>query len=102
MTLSMNPCKLKDLEEYPLGVEMLLYSADKAIGVSLNSSAMNIWQLCNGKHTLIEISQELGKIYEIESQELINQLLEDVKATVEQFSQLGILENSDVSQTTAK
>ena len=96
----MKPCKLNEIEEYPLDDEMLLYSSNKAIGVSLNGSAMDIWKLCNGNYTVIEITQQLGQRYGVSSEELLDELLEDVKATVNQFISLGLLEVSGVSKTT--
>lgn len=71
---------------------MLLYSPDFEEGISLNNSSKAIWQLCDGRHTLVEISQELGQRLGIsDKEELLNELLSDIIATTNQFRDLGIL-----------
>lgn len=87
----MRPWRLQGIEEQSLGDEMLLYCPELEVGVSLNSSAVAIWKLCDGQHTLVEISRELGCQLGISEPELLEELLEDIEATVAQFNELGIL-----------
>lgn len=58
------------------------------IGVSLNRSARAIWELCDGRRTLAEISQELGRDLGCPGDEL----LDDVEAAVRQLSELSLVE----------
>ncbi|NEQ66800.1 MAG: PqqD family peptide modification chaperone [Symploca sp. SIO2D2] len=81
------PCRLSSIEEHDLGDEMLLYSLDKEIGISLNSSAKAIWELCNGKRTVDEISEELSLSLDLSSADL----LPEVKAAITQLSKFGLL-----------
>ncbi len=81
--------KCKSLDVYDLGDELLIYSSDRELGISLNHSSKQIWQLCDGSHTLFEmatvLSQQLGCAEEA--------LLLDICTTVMQFHNLGLLES---------
>lgn len=87
----MCPRRLQGIEEQSLGDEMLVYCPELELGVSLNSSALAIWKLCDGQHTLVQISRELGCQLEISEPKLLEELLEDIESTVAQFNELGIV-----------
>jgi hypothetical protein len=82
------PC-CKRLDVYDLGDELLIYSSDWELGITLNHSSKQIWQLCNGTHTVEDmatiLSQQLGCAAEA--------LLWDIYTTVMQFHKLGLLES---------
>lgn len=82
------PCR-KALDSYDLGEELFLYSEEQELGITLNQSSKQIWQLCDGTHSLNEIataiSQSLGCSREI--------LLEDIYATILKFQESGLLES---------
>ena len=84
---STHPCRLNGIEEHTILDETVLYSPESEKAFSLNSSAKAIWELCEGKYTVLEISQNLGARFGISPQEL----LEDVKATVTQLQKLHLL-----------
>lgn len=79
----------KPLDVYDLGAELLIYSDEHELGITLNASSKQIWQLCDGTRSLDEIAtaiaQQLGCA--------TDGLLEDVYATVLQFHQLGLLQS---------
>ena len=85
---STHPCRLNGIEEHSILDETLLYSPESETAFSLNSSAKAIWELCEGKYTVLEISLKLGVKFGISQQEL----LPDVKATVTQFHKLLLIE----------
>jgi hypothetical protein len=80
-------CKFVDV--YDLGDELLIYSSDRELGITLNHSSKQIWQLCDGTHTLEDmatiLSQQLGCAP--------GALLEDICTSVIQFHKLGLLES---------
>jgi hypothetical protein len=80
-------CKCVDV--YDLGDELLIYSSDRELGITLNHSSKQIWQLCDGTHTLEDmatiLSQQLGCAP--------GALLEDICTSVMQFHNLGLLES---------
>lgn len=82
------PC-CKRLDVYDLGDELLIYSSDWELGITLNHSSKQIWQLCNGSYTVEDmatiLSQQLGCTAEA--------LLWDIYTTVMQFHKLGLLES---------
>jgi hypothetical protein len=80
-------CKCVDI--YDLGDELLIYSSDRELGITLNHSSKQIWQLCDGTHSLEDmatiLSQQLGCAP--------GALLEDICTSVMQFHKLGLLES---------
>jgi hypothetical protein len=81
--------RCKRVDVYDLGDELLLYSSARELGITLNHSSKQIWQLCDGTHTLEDmatvLSQQLGCAP--------GALLEDICTTVMQFQNLGLLES---------
>jgi hypothetical protein len=81
--------RCKCLDVYDLGDELLIYSSEQELGITLNHSSKQIWQLCDGTHTIEEIatllSQQLGCVGDA--------LLIDICNTVMQFHNLGLLES---------
>ena len=78
----------KGVAAHPLGDELLLYTPEMAKAFSLNHSAQAVWNLCDGQRTVVEISQDLARRYDAAP----DQLLGDVKETVLQLRELGLLE----------
>ncbi|MFM2304381.1 MAG: hypothetical protein RLZZ135_1791 [Cyanobacteriota bacterium] len=78
-------CKRLDL--YDLGDELLIYSDEQELGITLNHSSKQIWQLCDGTRNLEDmatvLSEQLGCAQEV--------LLEDICMTIIQFHKLGLL-----------
>jgi len=54
---------------------------------SLNRSAKAIWELCDGRHTPIQISQELGQRFGIDADALLSDILE----ALAQLQKLGLV-----------
>ena len=81
------PCHLDNVKIYNLFDEMVLYSPRHEMAFSLNYSARAIWDLCDGQHTVLEISQELGQNFNGSAVDLLS----DVTATVDQFHSFGLL-----------
>lgn len=81
------PCRLNEIEEHNSGDEAILYLQKEEITASLNNSAKEIWQLCDGKLTIAEISHKLSLRFGCSDKDL----LLDVKAAITQFNKLGLL-----------
>jgi hypothetical protein len=60
---------------------------------SLNSSAKVIWKLCDGRHTIFEISKKIGQRYDCSGTELLS----DVKTSIMKLYTHGMLEMREVS-----
>jgi hypothetical protein len=82
------PCRLAGIEAHALLDELVLYVSGRELGVSLNRSARAIWELCDGQHTPLEISQELSRALDCPDDEL----LADVEAAIRQLRELGLVE----------
>ena len=85
----------KGVQEHPLGDELLLYTPEMARAFSFNQSAQAVWELCDGHRTLLDISRDLAQRYDAPS----DQLLGDVKAAVQRFQELGLLEPEPLSSS---
>ncbi len=51
------PCRVNGIKEYNLSDETVLYSLEREMAFSLNSSAKVIWELCDGSLNIVEISR---------------------------------------------
>lgn len=89
---ALHPHRSLNLEEYNLGDERLVYCPKLEIGISLNRSAVEIWDLCDGDHTLLEIAQELTHRFGFDDSDIVEELLVDVEATILQLGELGLVE----------
>jgi len=73
---------------YPLGQELVLYFPNGQQAFSINRSARAIWEMCDGRHSLLEIGQILGQELELPAQALLPDITDAIKRLVE----LGLLE----------
>src|SRR5262245_33847953 len=82
----LRPLRLNEALANPLADETLLYLPSKDLAVSLNPSARTIWELCDGKLTLVEMAQMIGERLGLMDTPLT--LITDVKATVLELRKL--------------
>ena len=68
--------------------ELLLYHPVKTQAVHLNATATLIWRLCDGQRTIAEIRRLLQDTYALS----VDQAIQDIDATLEQFSECGAIE----------
>jgi hypothetical protein len=59
--LDTRPQCLQGTQAHHLLDEMVLYSSERNLAVSLNRTARAIWELCDGRRTIREISRQLEK-----------------------------------------
>ena len=89
------PCRRNGIEEHILMDEIVLYYQEREVAFSLNSSAKAIWELCDGKHTVIEISQKLSKRLGCSGTELLS----DVTTAITKLQKLSLLEVKNAART---
>lgn len=75
------------VKSYPVGDELVLYFPNREQAYSINRSARAIWNLCDGRHSLQDISARLSQPLDLPSEAL----LPDVTGVVDQLAQLGLL-----------
>ncbi len=92
MTCS-QPCQLFGIKEYSILDESVLYCPEREMAFSLNSSAKAIWKLCDGRHTIFEISKKIDQRFGCSGTELLS----DVKTSIMKLLMLGLLEMREVS-----
>jgi hypothetical protein len=79
----------KALDVYDLGEELLIYNDEDELGITLNASSKQIWQLCDGTLSLHQIATAIGQQLGCDGEIL----LEDIHTTVMKFRESGLLEN---------
>jgi hypothetical protein len=96
----LRPYRLNGISDVDLLDEILLYNSESKMGFSLNNSAKTIWQLCDGKRRVIDITQEVAQLFGITLDQLVfNELLSDIVSTIFQLQDLGILGLREESST---
>ncbi len=71
--------------------ELLLYAAHQQTATSLNRSARAIWELCDGKRTVLDIAEEIGRQLDCDNRHAFEQLAADIHATVQELERTGLL-----------
>lgn len=89
---AMRPRRSLVTQEHDIGDERLVYCPKLEMGISLNRSAIEIWDLCDGERTLLDIAQVLGQRLGIDDPSVLEELVSDVNATLLQFAELGLVE----------
>lgn len=85
------PARVDQVIDCEVDSDLILYTPEQHQGVSLNSSARQVWELCDGKRTLGQISQALGEKLGCPDAECVAELLADVEQTVAHFRKIGLL-----------
>jgi hypothetical protein len=67
--------------------ELLVYVPTREIAVSLNASARAVWELCQGRLSVDEITEALGSRYGVST----HLLRPDVDAAIGRLRDLGLL-----------
>lgn len=76
-------CLLEDMDG-----EMLLYSPTTAVTLHLNGSSATIWQLCDGKRSVQEITEVVQEAYPDQAE----QINEDVARVLGDFGQRKVIQ----------
>ncbi len=88
----MRPYRTAAVEAHEILDEMALYLPGQEKMLSLNAPARAIWALCDGTHTIAQISQILTQDLEAIDAPVPVDLLVDVETAVAQFHTLGFVE----------
>ncbi|MGQ9609931.1 MAG: PqqD family protein [bacterium] len=67
--------------------EIIVYNAPQGKAHKINATALEVLKLCDGEHTVDEISEELAEIYKVG----IEVVKEDVRKIIEEFAELKIV-----------
>ena len=89
------PCRVNGIKEHSLSDESVLYCPEREMAFSLNKSAKAIWELCDGSHTIVNISQKLSKRFGFSGTELLS----DVTAAITKLQKLSLLELKNAPRT---
>ncbi len=81
------PVRQAGVRAYHMGRESLLYVADAETAHALNTSAMAIWELCDGTRTAEQIAEELGRWLDRPAETL----LDDVEHGLSQLASLKLV-----------
>jgi pyrroloquinoline quinone biosynthesis protein D len=69
--------------------EGILYQPQENRVHSLNRTALLIWELCDGEHTVEDIAEKVRTVFRVSRK----RALEDVEATLKQLKELGLLDS---------
>jgi len=81
------PNRAPDVRVYPLGDEALVYVAAAAAAYALNSSALAIFELCDGQRTVADIGREFAQTLACTP----DALLPDVEHGVSELRKAGLV-----------
>lgn len=81
------PRRAANIRVYPMGDEALVYLPAAAVAYTLNRSALAIFELCDGRHTVSDIGWECAESLECHPEVL----LPDVDRGVRELCQAGLV-----------
>ena len=81
------PVQVDGTRQLEIDDTLLVCAPDCADAVSLNSSAREVWELCDGQRTVEEVSVELGHRYDCPPEAF----LQDVSKAVDQLVSLQLV-----------
>jgi hypothetical protein len=68
--------------------EMLLLNRQRQLVHQLNPTARYIWERCDGRHTVLNIVDELGQAFDVDAETVTS----DVAAAVRQLETAGLVD----------
>jgi hypothetical protein len=87
-----------NVERFAAEGEGLLYNPDRDEASALNRSAMEIWELCDGRRTVRAIARVLGERYQVDEAMFVEEIL----ATIAALQARGLVAfGSDASRTSS-
>jgi len=84
------PIAKADIEKSQMGDETLLYNSDKDKVTVLNKTAAAVWRLCDGKHTVSQITEKISESFDPPED---CDVAGDVEAAIQKLKQDGILQD---------
>ena len=85
------PQRRNDINLEILDDEGILVAPDGGVH-RLNSTALLVWEFCNGRTTTLQIADRLSRVYRIDAETA----LDHVEETVAAFAQLNLFSGSEV------
>jgi len=82
------PSRVADVEENTVIDKLVLYFPDPKMAFTLNHTSKAIWDLCDGKRTLLNISQKLARVFSCPSKKL----LPDIINTIKEFQDFQLID----------
>jgi hypothetical protein len=82
------PTSSKDVSLQRVGQEAILHDRRNGRAHVINESAAQIWELCDGQHTLDQIAGAFAASYDLPA----SVVLQDVEYILTKFRELGVLE----------
>ncbi|HMO52705.1 MAG TPA: PqqD family peptide modification chaperone [Kiritimatiellia bacterium] len=86
----MNPKKRTGLNEKIIGRECYITTMDGSSLTVLNPTALLIWSLCDGEHSMSEIQAILAELY---PDQAADRLQTDMERSLDDFRARGLLEH---------
>jgi hypothetical protein len=82
------PLKRRNIACRNMGTETLLYDAQAEAIHVLNPTALLIWNLCDGNHSLQDVKKELMAAFSLATE---HDVLADIQQTVDTFAKNDLL-----------
>ena len=81
------PTRRPDLEARTVDEEMVILDVKGSLVHRLNRSASDIWNRCDGQHSVADIAASLAAEYEL----TVETAMGDVQAALAEFDRLGLM-----------
>jgi len=82
------PLKREDILRQDMGAETLLYDTQAEAIHVLNPTALFLWDLCDGRHSIQDMKRELMAAFSLAAE---HDLLADIRQAVDTFAENNLL-----------
>ena len=93
--LKLVPRQKPKIEAHGIRDELVLYCPDREAAFALNATSRSIWELCDGAHTMGEMSRSLLTPLDCDDFALLHQLTMEIVTTLQDFHGNGLIDVSD-------
>ena len=93
--LKLVPRQNPKIEAHGIRDELVLYCPDREAAFALNATSRSIWELCDGAHTMGEMSRSLLTPLDCDDFALLHQLTMEIMTTLQDFHGNGLIDVSD-------
>lgn len=89
---SVRPSARREMHIERLDGEAVLFDRDGARSLKLNATALEVWDRCDGDHSVYQIAENLAERFEVDPAIAVD----DVEQLVLSFRESGLLEREDI------
>ncbi|MEW6380290.1 MAG: PqqD family protein [bacterium] len=97
------PCRKDSIEARDLDGEAILYNPDTKHVHILNKAALQVWQMCDGQHSIRDMAVAIAEMYSLSPGEREGARVEqDIQRIIDDFAAQGMIVKQDEDEVSTE